>query len=119
TVFVFLNADPGKSREAQRAAAQEQARAALSAYWKALDGTLDPKKVEGAADNALIGNPDDVAQQILDRFHPEDRLMLWFDFFDHDCTRVIRSMEAFMAEVVPRLPGVGRQASGVGPRSSR
>lgn len=119
TVFVFLNADPGKSREAQRAAAQEQARAALSAYWKALDGTLDPKKVEGAADNALIGNPDDVAQQILDRFHPEDRLMLWFDFFDHDCTRVIRGMEAFMAEVVPRLPGVGRQASGVGPRSSR
>ncbi|HEU4952724.1 MAG TPA: LLM class flavin-dependent oxidoreductase [Holophagaceae bacterium] len=106
TVFVFLNADPGKSPEAQRAAAQEQARAALSAYWKALDGTLDPKKVEGAADNALIGNPDDVAQQILDRFHPEDRLMLWFDFFDHDCARVIRGMEAFMADVAPRVRAV-------------
>lgn len=103
TVFVFLNADPDKTREAQRRAAQDHAQAALGAYWKALDGTLDPKKVEGAADNALIGNPQDVAEQILARFHPDDRLMLWFDFFDHDCNRVIRGMEAFMKEVVPRL----------------
>ncbi|MBL0211161.1 MAG: LLM class flavin-dependent oxidoreductase [Holophagaceae bacterium] len=103
TVFVFLDAEPGKSPEAQRKAAQDHARAALGAYWSALDGTLDPKKVEGAADNALIGNPQDVAEQILARFHPEDRLMLWFDFFDHDCGRVIRGMEAFMKEVVPRL----------------
>lgn len=111
TVFVFLNADPTKSPEAQRAAAQEQARAALSAYWKALDGTLDPKKVEGAADNALIGNPEDVARQILERFHPDDRLMLWFDFFDHDCTRVIRGMEAFVAEVAPKVRAAIRQAA--------
>ena len=103
TVFVFLNADPGKSPEAQRAAAKAHAEKALGAYWKALDGTLDPKKVEGAADNALIGNPEDVARQILERFHPEDRLMLWFDFFDHDCDRVIRGMEAFMAEVAPTV----------------
>ncbi|HZU53557.1 MAG TPA: hypothetical protein VFF77_06655, partial [Holophagaceae bacterium] len=103
TVFVFLNADADKGPEGQRAAAQAHAKAALGAYWKALDGTLDPKKVEGAADNALIGNPADVARQILERFHPEDRLMLWFDFFDHDCDRVIRGMEAFMAEVVPKI----------------
>ena len=103
TVFVFLNADSDKTPEAQRKAAQAHAEAALGAYWKALDGTLDPKKVEGAADNALIGNPQDVVEQILLRFHPEDRLMLWFDFFDHDCNRVIRGMEAFMQEVVPRI----------------
>ena len=103
TVFVFLNADPDKTPEAQRRAAQDHARAALSAYWNALDGTLDPKKVEGAADNALIGNPQDVAEQIRERFHPDDRLMLWFDFFDHDCARVIRGMEAFMTEVAPRI----------------
>ncbi len=103
TVFVFLNADADKSPEAQREAAQSHATQALGAYWKALDGTLDPKKVAGAADNALIGNPEDVARQILDRFHPDDRLMLWFDFFDHDCDRVIRGMEAFMAEVAPRV----------------
>ena len=111
TVFVFLNADLGKSPEAQRAAAQDGARAALGAYWKALDGTLDPRKVEGAADNALIGNPEDVAKQIVERFHPEDRLMLWFDFFDHDCARVIRSMEAFMGEVAPKVrAALGQEA---------
>ncbi len=103
TVFVFLNADPGKSAEGQRRAAQDAAQAALGAYWKALDGTLDPKKVEGAADNALIGNPEDIAQQIRERFHPDDRLMLWFDFFNHDNAAVLRSMEAFMAEVAPRV----------------
>jgi alkanesulfonate monooxygenase SsuD/methylene tetrahydromethanopterin reductase-like flavin-dependent oxidoreductase (luciferase family) len=103
TVFVFLNADPGKTPEGQRAAAKAHAAAALGAYWKALDGTLDPKKVEGAADNALIGNPQDIAEQILARFHPEDRLMLWFDFFDHNCDRVIRGMEAFMTKVAPRV----------------
>jgi len=103
TVFVFLNADTDKTPEAQRAAAKAHAEKALGAYWKALDGTLDPKKVEGAADNALIGNPQDVADQILARFHPEDRLMLWFDFFDHDCDRVIRGMEAFMATVAPKV----------------
>ena len=64
--------------------AQSMATKALSAYWSALQGTLDPKKVEKAADNALIGSPKIVAQQIVERFHPEDRLMLWFDFFNHN-----------------------------------
>lgn len=103
TVFVFLNAQAHLSPEQQRAAAQSEAAAALGAYWKALDGTLDPRKVEGAADNALIGNPGDIAEQIRARFHPEDRLMLWFDFFNHDCDRVIANMEAFMKEVAPRV----------------
>ncbi len=104
TVFVFLNAEAGLSKERQREAAGEEARAALSAYWTALEGTLDPKKVEGASENALVGTPEDVAGQILERFHPEDRLMLWFDFFNHDSARVVRNMEAFMKEVVPLLP---------------
>jgi hypothetical protein len=26
--------------------------------------------------------PDDIAAQIAQRFHPDDRLMLWFDFFN-------------------------------------
>ena len=59
--------------------------------------------MERAADNALIGNSEDVAQQMLERFHPEDRLMLWFDFFNHDNARVISNMEAFMREVAPRV----------------
>jgi alkanesulfonate monooxygenase SsuD/methylene tetrahydromethanopterin reductase-like flavin-dependent oxidoreductase (luciferase family) len=103
TVFVFLNEQPGLTPEERRAAAQREARAALGAYWTALEGTLDPKKVEGAADNALIGNAEDIARQIVERFHPEDRLMLWFDFFNHDNARVIANMRAFMTSVAPRV----------------
>ena len=103
TTFVFLNAETGLSPEQQSNAAKEEAKLALGEYWKALEGTLDPSKVEKAADNALIGNPTEVAQQIRDRFHPDDRLMCWFDFFNHDNDRVIRNMEAWWNEVVPLL----------------
>ncbi len=103
TVFVFLNAQAHLGPERQRAAAKEEARAALGAYWKALDGTLDPSKVDDAADNALVGNAQDIADQILERFHPEDRLMLWFDFFNHDNARVLANMEAFMTHVAPQI----------------
>ncbi len=109
TVFVFLNEEAHLGPEARRRAAEDEARAALGAYWTALEGTLDPKKVEGAADNALVGNAEDVAHQILRRFHPDDRLMLWFDFFNHDSARVIRNMEAFRRLVAPRIvEGLGR-----------
>ena len=101
TTFVFLNAEPGLTPEEQSSAAKEEARLALSEYWKALEGTLDPTKVEKAADNALIGNPREVAIQVKERFHPEDRLMCWFDFFNHDSERVVRNMEAWWREVVP------------------
>ena len=103
TTFVFLNAEEGLSPEEQSLAAHDEARLALGEYWKALEGTLDPSKVERAADNALIGNPEEVAKQVLERFHPEDRLMCWFDFFNHDSARVVRNMEAWWSEVVPLL----------------
>ncbi|KAA3605423.1 MAG: flavin-dependent oxidoreductase [Planctomycetota bacterium] len=105
TVFVFLNEEEGLSSEQRSQAARNEAETALQAYWTALEGTLDPRKVSNAADNALIGNAEQVAEQIRQRFHPEDRVMLWFDFFNHDSARVIRNMEAFMHKVVPRLPG--------------
>lgn len=103
TVFVFLNEQPGLTREQRRARAHEEARAALGAYWTALEGTLDPSKVEGATENALIGDAEDVAAQLRDRFHPQDRLMLWFDFFNHDNERVMQNMRAFAERVVPLL----------------
>ena len=103
TTFVFLNAEEGLSPEEQSLAAHEEARKALGEYWKALEGTLDPSKVEKATDNALIGNASEVAAQVKERFHPEDRLMCWFDFFNHDSDRVIRNMEAWWQEVVPLL----------------
>ncbi|UCE01695.1 MAG: LLM class flavin-dependent oxidoreductase [Candidatus Latescibacterota bacterium] len=107
TLMVFLNEQAHLGPEARRSAAREEARAALGAYWTALEGTLDPQKVERAADNAVVGNADDVSTQILERFHPEDRLMLWFDFFNHDSARVVANMEAFMDRVVPRLRAGG------------
>ena len=58
-------------------------------------------KVASAADNAVIGNAEEVAAQISERFHPQDRLMLWFDFFRHDSARVCRDMAAFMEKVAP------------------
>jgi hypothetical protein len=103
TVMVFLNEQPGLLPASRRAAAQQEARAALGAYWTALEGTLDPRKVAGAVDNAVIGDADDVAEQLAARFHPDDRLMLWFDFFREDAGRVIADMEAFAERVAPRL----------------
>ena len=105
TVFVFLNDEAGLTADQQSGAAHAEAREALSAYWTALEGTLDPAKVEQAADNALIGNVEQIAAQVRERFHPEDRLMLWFDFFNHDSARVIRNMEAFMQRVRPLVVG--------------
>jgi hypothetical protein len=103
--MVFVNDEEGLTPEQRSAAAQDEARAALTTYWNALEGTIDPAKVEKATDNAVIGNVEEVRSQIIDRFHPEDRLMCWFDFFNHDSDRVMRNMEAFMTKVAPAVNG--------------
>ena len=103
TSFVFLNDEAGLSPEEQRKAAHDEAEQALGAYWNALEGTIDPNKVHNAAQNALIGNVEDVANQLVERFHPEDRVMAWFDFFNHDSERVCRNMRAYMEKVAPRV----------------
>ena len=105
TIMVFVNDEEGLTPDEQNDAAMEEARAALSTYWNALEGTIDPAKIERATDNAVIGNVDRVCEQILQRFHPEDRLMCWFDFFNHDSERVQRNMTAFMTKVAPRVNG--------------
>ncbi|MBT5282204.1 MAG: luciferase [Euryarchaeota archaeon] len=103
TSFVFLNDEGGLTSDEQRLAAQHEAEMSLSAYWNALEGTIDPTKVQNAAQNALIGNVEDVAQQLVERFHPQDRVMAWFDFFNHDSDRVCRNMRAYMEKVAPRV----------------
>jgi alkanesulfonate monooxygenase SsuD/methylene tetrahydromethanopterin reductase-like flavin-dependent oxidoreductase (luciferase family) len=105
TVMVFVNDEEGLSPEEQDEAAMEEAKGALSTYWNALEGTIDPAKIERAAENAVIGNANSVSEQILKRFHPDDRLMCWFDFFNHDNERVKRNMAAFMTKVAPRVNG--------------
>ena len=103
TSFVFLNDEDGLTGAEQSHAAKQEAESALQAYWNALEGTIDPEKVSKAANNALIGNVSEVAQQIVERFHPEDTVMAWFDFFNHDSSRVCRNMSAYMEKVVPMV----------------
>lgn len=95
TVLVFIDDDPA------RAAAD--ARSALTNYWRALEGTLDEEKVRRATDNALIGDAQMIAKQVAERFDPADRLMLWFDFNDHDSKRVMKRMDDFMTKVAPEI----------------
>ena len=85
------------------AAAREEAQQALGSYWGALEGTIDPMKVANAADNAVIGNAEEVASQLAERFDSGDCVMAWFDFFNHDSPRVVRNMDAFMNKVAPRV----------------
>jgi len=95
TVLVFINDDA--------AAAKDEAREALSNYWRALEGTLDEEKVRRATNNALVGDATTIAAQMRERFHPEDRLMLWFDFNNHDSKRVMKNMSDFVERVMPRV----------------
>jgi len=103
TVLVFLDDTPSLSPEKQSARAKERADAALRAYWTALEGTLDESRIRNAVDNALVGNTEEVEAQARARYHPDDRLMLWFDFFNHDNAEVLRTMEAFAKGVAPKL----------------
>jgi alkanesulfonate monooxygenase SsuD/methylene tetrahydromethanopterin reductase-like flavin-dependent oxidoreductase (luciferase family) len=93
TVLVFINENRGLARQ--------EARDALSNYWRALEGTLDEEKVRRATNNALVGDADEIARQIRERFDPNDRLMLWFDFNNHDSKRVMKNMRHFMERAVP------------------
>lgn len=95
TVLVFINDDPEQARA--------EARDALSNYWRALEGTLDEAKVRRATNNALVGDAQTIAAQMQERFDPEDRLMLWFDFNNHDSKRVMKNMSDFMNKVAPRF----------------
>lgn len=101
TVMVFLNEQAGLNPASRRARAREEATRALSAYWSALEGTLDPAKVAEATHNAVVGDAHEVAAQICERFHPDESVMLWFDFFNHDSARVIEDMTAFQEKVMP------------------
>jgi len=93
TVLVFIHEDAEQ--------AKAEARDALSNYWRALEGTLDEEKVRRATNNALVGDPEQIAVQMRERFHPGDRLMLWFDFNNHDSKRVMKNMRDFMTLAAP------------------
>lgn len=95
TTMIFLDRTSAR--------AKERAQAAWSAYWKAMEGTLDPEKVKKAVDNTLAGEPEEIAERIREKYHPEDRLMLWFDFNNHDHQAICWAMQTFIEKVAPQL----------------
>jgi len=103
TTLVFIDDTPGASDAEKAKRARERGEKALANYWTALQGTLDPKRVEQAVNNALVGSPAMVRDQMAERFHPDDRLMLWFDFNNHDNEAVKQSMRWFMEQVAPHF----------------
>ncbi len=96
TVLVFIDETPGISDAERNSRARERANHALSNYWKALQGTIDPTRIEQAVDNALVGSAAHILDQMRERFDEDDRLMLWFDFNNHDNEQVKQSMRWFM-----------------------
>lgn len=95
TLMVFPDRDERRAREA--------ARRTLAAYWLAMEGTVDPAKVESAAGNALVGTPSMIVEQMRARLNKDDRLMLWFDLNNHDNDAVMRAMRLYMEEVAPHV----------------
>ena len=103
---MFIDQTEGLSSEEQNKKAQKKAEKAWSNYWKAMEGTLDPEKVKKAVANAIYGSCQQVAKQIQTKYDANDRLMLWFDFNNHNNEDVKNSMTLFIDEVVPLIEGV-------------
>ena len=61
--------------------------------------------MENAENNALIGDPETIIHQMKERFHPDDRLMLWFDFHNHNNQNVKENMSIFMEKIAPKFQG--------------
>ncbi len=103
TVLVFISDESHLSVEENNKRAKEKAIKANQAYWQAIQGTIDPAKLAVAVDNALVGHPSTVIDQIKEKFNPDDRVMLWFDFNNHDNAEVSGSMKSFMEKVAPEF----------------
>lgn len=95
TAMVFLDSTTEKAKQA--------AQKAWVTYWQAMEGTLDQKKVAQAVENTLAGNADDLAEAIRGKYDANDRLMLWFDFNNHNNEAIKKSMIDFMEKVAPQL----------------
>jgi alkanesulfonate monooxygenase SsuD/methylene tetrahydromethanopterin reductase-like flavin-dependent oxidoreductase (luciferase family) len=95
TAMVFLDSTTAKAKAA--------AEKAWVTYWKAMEGTLDQKKVDQAVENTLAGSAEDLARAIRGKYDAKDRLMLWFDFNNHDNAFIKKSMVDFMEKVAPNL----------------
>jgi hypothetical protein len=95
TCLVYVDNDRKK--------AKAYAESAWLNYWKAVDKTLDMKKVNEAVQNTIAGDPMEVKEMIQNKYHKDDRLMVWFDFNVMDNVWIKNSMKLFMQEVAQKL----------------
>ncbi len=103
TAMIFMDDARGLSAEKKSERAKLKACSAWENYWKAMAGTVDEKKVKEAVDNTIFGCPEEVAQKICSKYHPQDRLMLWFDFNNHENKDIKNSMTLFREKVIPLI----------------
>ena len=103
TCMIFIDDSPGASEATKELRAKEKAARAWENYWRAMAGTIDPQKVKDAVDNAIYGSHELVAEKIVQLYHPQDRLMLWFDFNNHDNEDIKNTMKVFREKVIPRI----------------
>ena len=95
TLMVFPDRDESIARK--------QAEKTLATYWRAMEGTVDPSKVAQAVENALVGTPAMIIEQMRARLNKDDRLMLWFDLNNHDNDSVLTAMRLYMEDVAPHV----------------
>ncbi|MGH1467394.1 MAG: LLM class flavin-dependent oxidoreductase [Bdellovibrionales bacterium] len=109
TAMVFIDDSEGLTAEQKNEKAKLKAKSAWENYWKAMAGTIDQKKVESAVDNTIYGCPEQIAEKVVEKYNPKDRLMLWFDFNNHDNEDVKKSMMLFKEKVIPLIDERGRK----------
>ena len=103
TIMIVLESDPGLTEAECNRRGEERAHAAITAYWRAMEGTVDEAKVKKGMENVVHGSVARVTSELNQRFHPDDTLMAWFDFNDNDQGRILREMSVFARDVVPGL----------------
>ena len=89
-----------------RKKAQELSHFVLDAYIEAMRGTAQVPNKEVLLQRALVGDAVEVREQLSPensrQFHPDDRLMLWFEFNQQDSKAVEDRMTYFVEEVASK-----------------
>ncbi len=97
TVLVFIDKDPRR--------AHARASACFDTYIEAMRGTAAVPDKEMLLARALIGDSAQIRDQLQSGaphgFHPDDRLMLWFEFNQTDNAAITGQMRQFAADVLP------------------
>lgn len=100
TVMVFIDSNRKK--------AYELANHVLDQYIEAMRGTAQVPEKTVLLQRALVGDPQEILEQIQPEgsrgYHPQDRLMLWFEFNQMENEVIQSQMKLFFEKVVAHLP---------------